>query len=68
VLEGTDLRDAVLEDAFAFNTKFDHVAIDGSDFTNVPVRADVLKKLCASATGTNPVTGRVTRDTLDCPE
>ena len=66
VLEGTDLRDAVLEDAFAFNTKFEDVAIDGADFTNVPLRADVLKKLCASATGTNPVTGRITRDTLGC--
>jgi uncharacterized protein YjbI with pentapeptide repeats len=67
VLDGTDLRDAVLEDAFAFNTKFEAVAIDGADFTNVPLRPDALKTLCASATGTNPVTGRVTRDTLGCP-
>lgn len=67
VLDGTDLRDAVLEDAFAFNTKFEAVAIDGADFTNVPLRPDALKALCASATGTNPVTGRVTRDTLGCP-
>jgi uncharacterized protein YjbI with pentapeptide repeats len=67
VFNGTDLRNAVLEDAFAFNTKFTDVSIDGADFTNVPLRADALKVLCAAATGTNPITGRVTRDTLDCP-
>jgi hypothetical protein len=66
VLEGTDLRNAVLENAFAFNTKFRDVLIDGADFTNVPFRGDVLKTLCAAASGTNPVTGRNTRDTLDC--
>jgi len=66
VLDGTDLRNAVLEDAFAFNTKVTNVRIEGADFTNVPFRGDVLSKLCASASGTNPVTGRQTRDTLDC--
>jgi uncharacterized protein YjbI with pentapeptide repeats len=66
VLDGTDLRDALLEDAFAFNTKFNAVKIDGADFTNVPFRADVLKKLCLDATGTNPVTGRSTRASLGC--
>ena len=66
VLDGTDLRNAVLEDAFAFNTKVTNVRIEGADFTNVPFRGDVLSKLCASASGTNPVTGRQTRDTLEC--
>ncbi|MFM2080788.1 MAG: hypothetical protein RLZZ219_1470 [Cyanobacteriota bacterium] len=66
VLDGTDLHDAVLENAFAFNTKFRNVRIDGADFTNVPFRGDVLKSLCASASGTNPFTGRATRDTLAC--
>ena len=42
------------------------MSIDGADFTNVPLRADALKALCASATGTNPITGRHTRDTLGC--
>jgi uncharacterized protein YjbI with pentapeptide repeats len=66
VLQGTDLRDAVLEDAFAFNTRFEGVRIEGADFTNVPLRGDALKALCAVAEGTNPRTGRNTRDTLGC--
>lgn len=66
VLDGTNLTDAVLENAFAFNTKFSNVSIDGADFTNVPLRGDALQRLCAAASGTNPVTGRLTRDTLEC--
>lgn len=66
VLEGTDLRNALLEDAFAFNTRFRSVRIDGADFTHVPLRGDALATLCEAATGTNPVTGRTTRSTLDC--
>lgn len=66
VFDGTDLRNARLDDAFAFNTKFRNVQIDGADFTNVPLRGDALNSLCAAATGTNPSSGRVTRDTLGC--
>ncbi len=66
VFEGTDLRNARLDDAFAFNTKFRGVLIDGADFTNVPLRGDALTSLCAAASGTNPVSGRLTRDTLNC--
>ena len=66
VFDGTNLTNAVLENAFAFNTKFSHVVIDGADFTNVPLRADALKTLCAAAQGTNPITGRSTRDSLGC--
>lgn len=66
VFNGTDLTNAVLEDAFAFNAKFTDVIIDGADFTNVPLRGDALKVLCAAARGTNPITGRDTRDSLNC--
>jgi uncharacterized protein YjbI with pentapeptide repeats len=66
VLDGTNLSDAVLENAFAFNTKFIGVTIEGADFTNVPLRGDALKNLCAAASGTNPITGRDTRATLEC--
>ncbi len=66
VLQGTDLRNARLDDAFAFNTRFLDVRIDGADFTGVPLRGDALKSLCAVASGTNPFSGRETRDTLGC--
>lgn len=66
VLDGTDLRNARLDDAFAFNTRFLNVSIEGADFTNVPLRGDALRSLCAAASGTNPVSGRATRDTLGC--
>jgi uncharacterized protein YjbI with pentapeptide repeats len=67
VLQGTDLREAWLEDAFAFNTRFVDVKIDGADFSNVDLRADARKSLCATATGRHPQSGRLTRDTLGCP-
>ncbi len=66
VFDGTDLRNARLDDAFAFNTKFRDVLIDGADFTNVPLRGDALTTLCSVASGTNPSSGRLTRDTLGC--
>lgn len=67
VFQGTDLRQARLDDAFAFNTRFEDVLIDGADFTNVPLRPDARKRLCATAQGTNASSGRATRDTLGCP-
>ncbi len=61
-----NLKDANLEGAFAANTKFEGATIDGADFTDVELRPDVQKMLCAAATGTNPTTGRETRETLYC--
>ena len=66
VMTGTNLEDAVLEGAFAFNTRFSDVLITGADFTDVPMRGDQLKSLCAVADGTNSVTGRSTRESLGC--
>ncbi|MBD2342880.1 pentapeptide repeat-containing protein [Anabaena subtropica] len=62
-----NLTNAVLEGAFAASTKFDGAIIEGADFTDVLLRPDEQKKLCKVAKGTNPTTGRDTRDTLFCP-
>jgi uncharacterized protein YjbI with pentapeptide repeats len=65
-LTRANLKNAVLEGAFAFNTKFEGATIEGADFTDVLLRDDVQEKLCTVASGTNPTTGRPTRDTLYC--
>lgn len=62
----TNLKNAVLEGAFAFNTKFNGAQIEGADFTDVLLRDDMQEILCASAKGTNPTTGRDTRESLGC--
>ncbi len=62
-----NLTNAVLEGAFAASAKFDDAIIDGADFTDVLLRQDEQDKLCKIAKGTNPTTGRNTRDTLFCP-
>jgi len=61
-----NLTNANLEGAFAFNAKFGGAIVDGADFTDVDVRQDAQSLLCQSAKGKNPVTGRDTRDTLNC--
>lgn len=62
-----NLTNAILEGAYAFNTVFDRAIIDGADFTDVFLQYKTQDLLCKIAKGTNPVTGRNTRDTLLCP-
>ena len=66
VLDGTDLSNTNLEDSFAYSTKFENVKIHGADFTNVFLPRDIVRKFCESASGTNPITNRETRETLEC--
>lgn len=65
-LTEANLTNAILEGAFAYNVKFDAATIEGADFTDVDLRADTQELLCDVAKGTNPVTGRNTRETLNC--
>ncbi|MGF1522949.1 MAG: pentapeptide repeat-containing protein [Leptolyngbyaceae cyanobacterium] len=62
-----NLTNAILEGAYAFDTDFRGATIDGADFTDVLLAPRVNDMLCEIAKGTNPVTGRDTRDTLYCP-
>ncbi|MEL6381450.1 MAG: pentapeptide repeat-containing protein [Cyanobacteria bacterium J06626_18] len=61
-----NLTNAILEGAYAFDTDFRGAIIDGADFTDVMLAPKVNKMLCEVAKGTNPVTGRDTRNTLYC--
>jgi uncharacterized protein YjbI with pentapeptide repeats len=65
-LTRVNLTNAILVGAFTSVTNFDGAIIDGADFTDVLLRKDVQIKLCKVAKGTNPITGRDTRDTLEC--
>ena len=62
-----NLTNAILEGAYAFGTDFRGATIDGADFTDVLLAPKVNAMLCDVAQGTNPTTGRATRDTLYCP-
>jgi uncharacterized protein YjbI with pentapeptide repeats len=66
-LTRANLTNVIFVGAFVTNTNFNGATIDGADFTDVLLRKDVQKLLCKTAKGTNPKTGRVTRDTLECP-
>ncbi|MCY7331341.1 MAG: pentapeptide repeat-containing protein [Pseudanabaena sp. CAN_BIN31] len=65
-LDKANLTNAVIQGSFAYGTSFNNVIIDGADFTDVDLRPPVRRKLCQSAKGQNPVTGKLTRETLEC--
>ncbi len=61
-----NFNNAILEGAFMYNAQFQGATIDGADFTDAFISSYQEKFLCDLATGTNPVTGNDTRDTLYC--
>ena len=66
-LTRANLTNALLEGAFMTNTLLEGATITGADFTNVLLSPTTEKMLCKMASGTNPTTGRDTKDTLFCP-
>ncbi|MDX2273410.1 MAG: pentapeptide repeat-containing protein [Cyanobacteriota bacterium] len=65
-LAGADLRGAILENSLMWLAKVEDAQIEGADFTDALIRQDGLNILCKYASGTNPVTGRDTRESLGC--
>ena len=65
-LDKANLTNALLAGSFAYGTSFNNVIIDGADFTDVDLRPPVRRSLCKIAKGKNPITGRLTSDTLEC--
>jgi uncharacterized protein YjbI with pentapeptide repeats len=65
-LNEANLSYALFEGAFVYGASFDGAIIEGADFTDVDFRKNVRTKLCKVANGKNPITGRLTRETLEC--
>jgi uncharacterized protein YjbI with pentapeptide repeats len=61
-----DLTDAILESAMMLKTNFKDATVTGADFTFATIDRAQILLLCQTASGTNPVTGVDTRESLGC--
>ncbi|MDB9527803.1 pentapeptide repeat-containing protein [Oscillatoria sp. CS-180] len=66
VFDGADLTNAIVVDAIMTSTSFNEAVIEGADFSGTILDRYQISQMCKRASGTNPVTGVTTRDSLGC--
>jgi len=62
----TDLRGAILRGAIASGSRFGGARIENADFSDALIDRASQRQLCCTASGTNPVSGVGTRESLGC--
>ena len=63
---GADFRGAVLRGVIATGSNFHGAQIRDADFSDALLDREDVRALCREASGTHPVTGVATRDSLGC--
>ena len=66
VFVDANFTNAVLQRVVLTLSDLNGATIEGADFTDALLDKTTQQKLCETASGTNPVTGRQTRQTLKC--